>query len=78
MQDNSTPPHMSLVPFSLLPPQWSSEGVSLTKSVYGAFKRNFQGVQQFLSSTASIFLALEPWAGGLVWDWDPLSLKYSS
>ena len=75
--DNSVPPCMSLMPFNLLPACWNSEGVSPSKSVYGTFKRNCQGVQQFLFSTVLIpagfysqklwgltFLALEPWAGG--------------
>ena len=52
--------------------------MSLSKSVCGLFKRNFLVFQQFLSLTDSIpdgfcsqklwgliFLALEPWAGGL-------------
>ena len=78
MPDNSVPPLMSLMPFNLLSLCWSSEGVSPIKSVHGPFKRNSQIAQQFLSSTASIpsgfysqklwqhlFLALEPWAGGL-------------
>ena len=38
--DNSVPPHMSLVPFELLPQCQSSEGVSLSKSVCWPFKRN--------------------------------------
>ena len=54
MLDYSVPSHMSLMPFSLLPLHWSSEEASLSKSVCGCFKRNCQGVQQFLSFTASI------------------------
>ena len=77
MLDNSVLPCMSLVLFNILSPCWSSEGVSLSNSMHGPFKRNCQGVQQFLSFSASsptgfysqklwwlIFLALEPWAGG--------------
>ena len=52
--DNSVPPHTFLIPFNLPPLQWSSEGVSLSKSVQGPFKRNCLGLQKFLSSTASI------------------------
>ena len=77
MLDNSAAPRISLVPFNLLPSCWSTEGVSLSKSVCEPFKRNCQGVQKFLFSTVSIptsfysqklgrllFLALEPWAVG--------------
>ena len=39
--------------FKLLFPCWSSEGVSLSKSVHEPFKRNCLGLQKFLSSTAS-------------------------
>ena len=79
MSYNSVPPCMSLVSFNLLPPCWSSQGVTLSKFMHGPFKRNLQGVQQLLSSTASIpaefysqklwqllFLALELWAMDLV------------
>ena len=31
--DNSFPPHMSLVPFKLLPQHWNSEGVSPSNSM---------------------------------------------
>ena len=76
MPDTSVPPSIPLVPFTLLPWCWSSEGVSLGKSVCGSFKRNLLGLQKFLSSTALIpigfysqklcrlmFLALESWLG---------------
>ena len=33
MPDNSVPPHISLVPFKLLPPCWSSEQVTVSKSL---------------------------------------------
>ena len=78
MLDKLVPPQLSLMPFNLLPSRWSSEGVSLCKSVW-SLKRNCLGLQKFLSSTASIpagfysqklwrriSLALELWAGGLV------------
>ena len=54
MPDNSVPPHISLMPFNLMSPQLSSEGVSPNKSVCGPFKGNCLGYQQCLSSTASI------------------------
>ena len=72
MPDTLSPPRLPLVPFRLLPWCWSS-GVSLSKSMCGPFKRNSQGFQQFLFSSASvpadfcsqklwgpIFLVLEP------------------
>ena len=40
MPDNSVPPLMSLAPFKLLLQSWSSEQVSLSKSVCSPFKRN--------------------------------------
>ena len=43
MPDNSVPLYMSLMPFQLLPQLWSSEGVSLSKSLHKPFKRNFLG-----------------------------------
>ena len=65
--------HKSLVSFNLLPPSLSSEGVGVSKSKHGPFKRSCLGLQKFLCSTASvpagfhsqklwrfIFLALDP------------------
>ena len=46
MPDNSVPPHMSLVPFELLPQWWTLEGISLSKLVCGPFKRNCLGLQK--------------------------------
>ena len=40
MPDPSVPPCMPLVSFKLLPWCWSSEGMSLSKSVCGFFKGN--------------------------------------
>ena len=40
MPDTSVPPCMPLVPLNLLPWCWSSEGVSLSKSMCGFFKGN--------------------------------------
>ena len=56
MSDNSVPPCTSLVLFKLLPQFWSSEGVSLSKSVCGFFRRNCMGVQNFLLLTQSPLL----------------------
>ena len=91
MPDNSVPPCMFLVPFNLLPPCWSSEGVSLSKSVHGPFKRNCQGILSFLSSTSSIptgFYSHKLWwplfwhwnagLGGLLCSWDPSFRRYPS
>ena len=54
MPDNSVPSHMSLVPFKLLPQCWSSEGLSLCKSVLGFFKWNSLGLQNPPSHSAII------------------------
>ena len=40
--------------FNLLAPQWSSEGISPSKSVYRLFKRNCLGLQKF------VFYCLNP------------------
>ena len=71
------PPLLSLMSFNLPPFCWSSDWVSPSTSVHGPFKSKCQGVQQLLSSTASIptgfysqklwrliFLVLKPWVGG--------------
>ena len=74
MLDTSVLPCMSPVPFKLLPQCRSSEGVSLSMSVWGFFKRNCLGLQKFLPLTQSplvfaarvvglIFLTMEPWTG---------------
>ena len=75
--DTLVSPCMPLVPFKLLPLCWSSEGVSLSKSMHESCRKNCLGVHEFLSSTTSIpagfysqelwgllFLAVKPWAGG--------------
>ena len=88
MPENSLPPCMSLVLFKLLAQCWSSEGVSASKSICRPCKRtawDFRG-SPFPSATIPagfysqklgglLFLVLEPWAGGLVWDHDPLLLR---
>ena len=82
MPDISVPPHMPLVPFKLLPWCWSSEGVSLGRSVCGFFKGNCLGLQMFLPPTQSLLIFTarsyrelsschwNPGLGGLVWGWD--------
>ena len=84
------PPHMPLVPFKLLPWCWSSEGVNLSKSVCGFFKRNCLGLQRFHPPTQLplVFAARRygdssswhwnPGLGGLVWGWDSSFLRYPS
>ena len=44
MLDISVPPRLPLVPLNLLPHCWSSEGVSLSKSMCRLFKRNSLGI----------------------------------
>ena len=48
MPDTLISPYKPLVPFKLLPWYYSSEGVRLSKSVCGFFKRNCLRLQQFL------------------------------
>ena len=74
MPDASVPPRVPLVPLKLLPWCWSSEGVSLSKSVHGPFKRNCLGLQKFLPLTQyPLVLQLEatgtylPGTGTLGW-----------
>ena len=76
MPDNSVPSHMSLRPFSLLSQCWSSEVVSLRKSVLRPFKRALSGipaVSVFQSFNLHWFLQPEvmgtylPGAGTLSW-----------
>ena len=51
MPDNSVPSHMFVVPFELLSQHWSSEIVTLCKSVHRPFMRDCLGLQ---NSSASI------------------------
>ena len=85
-------PGLPLVPFKLLPLCWTSEGMSLSKSVHGFFKRHCFGVQQFLSHLGSfptgfysqklwalILLELELWAGGVpIVGLGPVAPRYPS
>ena len=88
MPNTSVSPSMLLVSFKLLPQCWSSERVSLSKSICGFFKGNCLGLQKFLSSTQCplVFAARSygdlpsqqwnPGLWGLVWGLDS-SLKIS-
>ena len=91
MPDNPVPSHTSLMSFNLLLWCSSSEGASPSKSICRPFKRDCLGIQQFLSSTASIpdgfyrkklwRLSSWPWnpgLRGLMWGWDPSLLRYPS
>ena len=78
------------MPFKLLPRCWSSEGVSVRKSVRGFLKRNCLGLQKCLPPTQSpLILAAtsygglsswhwNPGLGGLVWGWDSSLWRYPS
>ena len=79
---------VSLVPFKLLSLSCRSEGVSLSKSMCGFFKRNYLGLQQFLPLAQSllVFAAMNlgdlsswhwnPGLGSLVWGWDFSLLRH--
>ena len=72
LPDTSVPPCMPLVPSKLLPWCWSSEGVSLSKSMCGFFKRNCLGSQQFLYLTPSLMVFAARSYGDLFsWYWNP-------
>lgn len=74
---------MPLVPFELLPQQWSLEGGSPSKSLCGPFKRNCLGLQQPSSHSAihsAGFYSPNYWdfsswhcnsGEHLLWGWDP-------
>ena len=90
MPDTSVPPCMTLVPFKLLSPCWSPEGLSLSKSKCGTrpFKRRGLRIPQLLPPTKPLldFAARSygdlpswhwnPWLVGLLWGWDPSFLRY--
>ena len=90
MPDTSVPPCMPLVPFKLLPWCWSSEGVSLSKFVWGFFKGNCLELQKFLPLTESPLgfatrsygdlssCHRNPGLGDLVWDWGSSLSQYPS
>ena len=54
MPDTSVSPCMPLLPFNLLCQCWSSQGLNLSKSVCGSFKRNCLGLKKFLPPTQSL------------------------
>ena len=88
--DTSGPPCMPVVPSKLLPLCWSSDGVSLSKSMCGFFRRNCLGLQQCLLLTLSLlvfaarsFGDLSVWhrklrLGFLVWVCHSLLSRYPS
>ena len=72
MSDTSVPLHMAMVPLKLPPWCWSSEGLSLSKSVCRLFKRNCLGFQQFVSLTQSPLVFADRIYGDLSsWHWIP-------
>ena len=72
MPDISLLPHMLLVTFKLLLWCWSLEGVSLSKSMCGFFKRNCWGLQKFLLQTESPLVFVARSYGDLFfWHWNP-------
>ena len=87
MPDTSVPPFMPLLLFKLLSQCWSSERMSLSKSLHGLFKRNCLGLQKFPPPTQSplifatrshkdlSFCHCNPGLGSLVWGWGFLTPK---
>ena len=72
MPVSSVPPCMSLMPFKLLCWCWSSEGVSLSKSVCGFFERNRLVFQQFLPLTQFMLISVDKSYGDVSsWHWNP-------
>ena len=83
--DTWVSPCVPLVPFKLLPQCWSSEGLSLGKSVFGFFERNCLELQKFflLPQFPLVFAArsygnLSSWHWNLGWGWDSSLLTYPS
>ena len=72
MPDTSFPPCVPLVSFKLLHWCWSSEGVSLSKSVHESLKRNCLGLNKFLSLTQFLLVFAARSYGDLsTWHWNP-------
>ena len=72
MPDTSVPLCLPLVPFKLLLWCWSSQGVSLSNTVCGFFKRNSLGLQKFLVPTAFLLVFAARSYGDLPsWHWNP-------
>ena len=90
MPDTPVPPCMPLEPFKLFPECWHSEGVSLSKSVWGFFKGNCLGLQKLFPPTQSpldfaarrygdlSFCHWNPALGCLLQGWDSSLLRYPS
>ena len=69
--DTSVSPCMPLVPFKLLPPCWSSEGMSLSKSACHFVKVNCLGLKKFLPPTQSLLVFTARSYGDLSsWHWN--------
>ena len=63
---------VSLVPFKLLSLSCRSEGVSLSKSMCGFFKRNYLGLHNFLLLTQSQLVFIAGSYGNVSsWHWNP-------
>ena len=61
MTENTVSSLMPQVPFKLLPPHWSSQRVSPSKSVCGPFKRDCLGLQKpFLSLSLNLHWFIQP------------------
>ena len=70
--DTSVSSCMPLVPCKLQPWCWSSEGMSLSKSMCGFFKRNCLGLQNFLPLTQSLLVFAAKSCEDLSsWHWNP-------
>ena len=80
MSDTSILPCMPLVPFNLLPQCWSSEGGSLSKSMFQFFKGNcLGGLQQFLPLTQSpLVIAARSHEDLSSWHWNTGTLVWAS
>ena len=83
LPDTSVLPHISLVPFKVLSPWWSLEGVSLSKSVSAALPQEKPEYLTDPSPTGFYSQKLcglsswhwNPGLAGLVWDWDASLLR---
>ena len=70
--DTSAPPCMPLLPFKLLTQCWSSEVISLSKSICGFFKGNCLGFQKFILPTQSPpDFAARSYGDLSFWHWNP-------
>ena len=91
MPETSVPPFMPLVPFKLLPPFWSSVGVSLSRwvRVWVLLRETAWGFSSFFHQLnphwflqpevlGTYLPGPEPWPGVLVSGWDYLFPRYPS